>query len=50
MNITDYTEIGYYVIKYVSVECTLQEDTICDGKISTAGEIAVKDQYMNCMK
>ena len=38
------------MIKYVSYAYTLQEDTIFDGKISTAGELVVKSQYMICMK
>ena len=39
--------MGYYVIKFVSEASTLQEETICDEKISTAGGLVVKVQYIN---
>ena len=29
---------------------TIQEDIICNGQISTADEIFVREEYMNCMK
>ena len=41
--------MGYYVIKLLSGYYTLQEETTCDGKISTAGELFFKAQYMCCM-
>ena len=37
INTTDYTKIGYYVIKVVSEAYTIQKDTTCDVQISTAG-------------
>ena len=37
----------YYVIIFISVTYTLQKETTYNGKISTAGEIIVKYQYMN---
>ena len=39
--------MGYCVIKFVSEASTLQEETICDEKISTAGGLVVKVQYIN---
>ena len=38
--------MGYYVIMFVSEACTLPEDTKCDKKISTSGELVVKAQYL----
>ena len=47
---TTYTSImGYYVIKFMSETYTPQEEIMCDEKISTAGELFVKAQYMDCM-
>ena len=37
INTTDTTTMVYYVIKFMLEPYTLQEETICDGKISTAG-------------
>ena len=48
INTTYTTKTGYYVIKFMSEAYTLQEETMCDGKISTDVELAVKSQYMNC--
>ena len=42
MNMTDTTTMGYYVIKFVFIVHTIQEDTICDVKISADGELVVK--------
>ena len=42
--------MGYYVIEFVSEAYTLQEDTTCEGKISTAGEMVVKVEYLRCIK
>ena len=42
--------MGYYVIKFVSEEYTLQYYTTCDGKIISDGELVVKEQYLSCMK
>ena len=50
INTTDTTTMGYYVIKPVSESYTLQEEIMCDGKISSAGELVVKYQYTNCMQ
>ena len=44
------TTIGYYVVKYVMDAYILQEETKCDGKISTDGELVVRDQCMICTK
>ena len=50
INTKDTATMGYYVIKFMSEHYTLQEETMCDGKISTAGELVVKSQYMNCIQ
>ena len=50
INTTDTLTMGYYVIKLVSEAYTLQYDTIFDGKISSAGEIVAKAQYLRCMQ
>ena len=50
INTTDKTTMGYYMIKLITEPYTLQEETTCDGKISTAGELFVKLQYMNYMQ
>ena len=42
--------MGYHVIKFMAEPYTLQEGTTCDGNTSTADEIVVKAQYMNCMQ
>ena len=42
--------MGYYVIKIIYEDYTLQEETTCDGQISTAGELVVKSKYMNYMQ
>ena len=42
-----YTTIGYYVIQFVSEEYTIQEDTNCDGKVSTSDELVVKEHYLS---
>ena len=50
-NIKTYTTtMGYYVIKFLSESYTDQEDTTCDGKISTYGELIAKSQSMYCIK
>ena len=46
INTVDTNTMGYYVIKSLSEPYTIQEETSCDGKISTASEIVVKYQYM----
>ena len=50
INTIDTATMGYYVIKFISEPYTLQEETMCGGKISTAGEQVLKYQYMNCMQ
>ena len=50
MNTTDTETLVFYVVKYVTDKYTLQEENTCDGKISTAGELMIKYQYMSCMK
>ena len=40
----------YCVIDFVSKSYTLQDDTTCDGKISSFGELVVKLQYLICMQ
>ena len=42
--------MGYYVITFVSEAYILQDDTTCDGKISLAGELVVKSQYLRFMQ
>ena len=42
INTTDTTTMGYYVLNFWSEAYTPQEDTTCDGKISTSIEIIVK--------
>ena len=37
------------MIELLSESYTLQQDTTCYGQISTAGELVVKEEYMNCM-
>ena len=41
-NKTYTTTILYYVIKLFSEAYTLQEETTCNGKIGTSGELVVK--------
>ena len=50
INTTDTTKIECYVINFLSEAYTFQEDTICDGQISTSGKIIVKVNYKNCMQ
>ena len=50
INTTYITKKGYNMIKCMSEYYTLQEYTTCNGQISTAGELVVKSQYMNCMQ
>ena len=50
INTTDTTTMGYYVIKCMSESYILQEETTCDGQISTSGDLVVKPQYMNNIK
>ena len=50
MNTTDYTIMGYYVIKFFPEACILQEYKTCDGNISTAYEIITKANHFSLMK
>ena len=43
------TKLVYYVVMYVSEAYTLQEETACDGKFITYGELFVKAQYPRFM-
>ena len=36
--------------KFDSEAFALQKDTTCDGKISKAGKLVVKAQYISCMQ
>ena len=47
---TDTTTNGFYVIMFTSEAYTIQDNTIIDGKIITAGELAVKSQYLRSMQ
>ena len=47
MNTIDTSTMGYYVIKFVSKANTLQDNTRCDRRISSAGELVVKAQYVS---
>ena len=44
------TTMGYYVIIFSPEDNTLQEEKICNRKISTADELVIKAQYMNFMQ
>ena len=46
INTTDTSTNGFYVIMFTSGEYTLQENKTIDGKIITAGELVVKEQYI----
>ena len=50
VNTTYTTTMGYYVIKLISEAYALREETTCDRKIGSAGELVVKAQYIDCMK
>ena len=50
INTIDTTTIEYYVIGSISEKYTLKYDTTCNRKISSSGELAVKDNYLRCMK
>ena len=50
MNTTYSTKMGYYVINCFSQAYTLQEDTTCDGKISTSGELVIIAHYLKFMQ
>ena len=50
INTTDKKTMGYYEIKFFLEAYTLQEDTTCDGKISTSGEMVLKVHYLIYMQ
>ena len=50
INTIDTSTVGYYVIKFVSDSYTLQDGTICNGKIISSGEQVFKSQYLSCMQ
>ena len=50
INTTDTATRRYYVIKLMSEPYKLQEEKMCNGKISTTGELVVKSQYINFMQ
>ena len=50
INTTDTTTNGFYVIMVQSEAYTLQDNTIIDEKIITAGKLVVKTQYLCSMQ
>ena len=44
------TTMGYYVIKYLSETYALQEYQTADEKLSKAGELVFKEEYLSIMK
>ena len=46
MNTTYASTLIFYVVKYISEDYILQEDTTCYGEISTADQLVVKSQYL----
>ena len=50
MNTTDSTTMGYFVIQFVAGAYTLEEEKICDVRISTACELVAKAKYLSCTK
>ena len=50
INKTNTSTMGYYVIKLVPESYKVQKRTMCDGQISTAGELFVKAQYMDSIQ
>ena len=38
------------MVKYILDYYILQEENKCDEKISTSGEIVIRDKYLGCMK
>ena len=49
INIYDTTTKGFCVIQFLSEEYKLQNNTIIDGQVISAGELVVKAQYI-CSK
>ena len=50
INTTDTTTIRYYVIGFVLEAYNLQNDTTCDGKISSACELVAKAHSLSCIQ
>ena len=50
INTTDTTTNGFYVIMVQSEAYKLQDNTIIDEKIITAGKLVVKTQYLCSMQ
>ena len=50
INAEDPNTMGYYVIKYLSEPYTLKQYQTTYGKVSKAGELAVKEEYLSIMK
>ena len=50
MNTTDTSTMGCYVIKLVSEAYTLKDDTTCDRKFISSGELVVKAHDISCMQ
>ena len=46
INTYETTTNGLYVIKFISEEYTLQNNTTIDGKVISSGELVVKAQYL----
>ena len=46
INTVDTKNNGFYVIKFISEAYTLQNNTIFDVKLISAGELFVKAQYL----
>ena len=42
----DTTTNGFYVIQFLSEECTLQNNKTIDGQVISAGELVVKAKYL----
>ena len=49
INTTDTPTMGYHVIKFVSKDYTLQDDTTFDVKRSSSFEVVLKAQFIRCM-
>ena len=47
INTTDTMRMGYYEIEFVSEAYTLQDDTTCNGKTISVGELVFKVQYLS---
>ena len=50
INTADPTTMGYYVIEFLSVPYTLQEDQTTYGQFSKSGELVVKSEYHIILK